>query len=94
MLELAARLAEGEKVDPAAQYRTTMVRAQRAFGEARYDEAETLARLARNLNVDNAAADALVKSVEARRLGTQPGNQDHRARFTTTCTGRWGRGLF
>ena len=69
MLEVEARLAEKEMVDPAAQYRTIMGRAQRAFGEARYDEAETLARLARNLNVDNAAADLLVQNAEARRHG-------------------------
>jgi tetratricopeptide (TPR) repeat protein len=64
ILEAEARKTETEKPDPAIQFKTFMDRAQRALTDARYDEAEGVARQARDLNVDNAAADALVQNIE------------------------------
>lgn len=64
ILEADTRKAEPEKPNPAAQFKTFMDRAQRALGEGRFDEAEGVARQARDLNVDNAAADTLVQTIE------------------------------
>jgi tetratricopeptide (TPR) repeat protein len=64
ILEADSRKAETEKPNPSAQFKTFMDRAQRAFSEGRYDEAEGAARQARDLNVDNAAADTFVQNVE------------------------------
>ena len=47
--------------------RRFMDRAQRAFSEGRFDDAESAAKQARDLNVDNAAADALVQNIERSR---------------------------
>jgi tetratricopeptide (TPR) repeat protein len=67
--------AEARKVDkgptPAQLFKSLMDRAQRSFGEARFDDAETLARQARDLDVDNAAADALVQSIDHARATQQ-----------------------
>jgi hypothetical protein len=64
ILEADAKKPVIEKVTPAAQFKTFMDRAQRALSEGRYDEAEGAARQARDLNVDNAAADSLVQNIE------------------------------
>ena len=71
ILENEAKKTEKETANPAAQFKTFMERAQRAFGDARYDDAESAARQARDLNVDNAAADALVQNIERARSATQ-----------------------
>ena len=64
ILEAESRKVEKEKANPSATFKTFMDRAQRALGEGRFDEAESAARQARDLNVDNAAADALVQNIE------------------------------
>jgi hypothetical protein len=71
ILEAEARKVDKEKPNPPAQFKTFMDRAQRAFGEARYDDAESAARQARDLNVDNAAADALIQNIERVRHAAQ-----------------------
>ena len=44
ILEAEARKVDKEKVNPSAQFKTFMDRAQRALGEGRFDEAESWSR--------------------------------------------------
>ena len=65
ILEADARnKVERDKPNPAAQFKALMERAQRALGEGRFGEAEAAVRQARDLNVDNAAADSLLQNIE------------------------------
>jgi len=64
LVDTETRKAEVVKPNPAAQFKTLMDRAQRAYTEGRFDEAEGAARQARDLNVDNAAAETLVQNIE------------------------------
>lgn len=54
-------------VDPRPQFKTLIDQAQRFLAESRYDDAEDAARQARGLNVDNAAVDTIVQTIDIRR---------------------------
>ncbi|MGQ0735154.1 MAG: hypothetical protein ACT4QD_16065 [Acidobacteriota bacterium] len=57
--------------DPKAQFKNLLDQAQRALNDARYDEAQSAAKQARGLNVDNQAADTLLRNIERGRRSAQ-----------------------
>jgi hypothetical protein len=73
----AAAMIEAEKrntpapPDPRDQFKAFLGQAQRAMNEGRLDDAEAAARQARALNVDNAAADAILTKLGSSRGATR-----------------------
>lgn len=54
-------------VDPRSQFKALLDQAQKLLAESRYDDAESAARQARGLNVDNVAVDTVILNIETRR---------------------------
>ena len=52
---------------PGLRFKDLMGQAQRALADSRFEDAETAARQARGLNVDNAAADQLLQNITRTR---------------------------
>ena len=71
ILEAEKRNAVPTGPTPQEQFKTFFGQAQKLFGENRYDDAETAARQARGLNVDNAAVDGLLAKIGSARVNSR-----------------------
>ncbi len=70
ILEAEAR-ARPPAPDPKAPFKALLDQAQRAFAESRYDDAESAAKQAGALNVDDSAVDALLQKISSARTAAR-----------------------
>lgn len=67
LVEAEAKARARPAPDPRPEFKTLMDQVQRFLADARYDDAEKLAKQARTMNVDNAAVDAILQNIDLRR---------------------------